>query len=204
MADKTNTVSKEDALKRRSQMALLRSLLPIAGLIIVFIVFNALTKGRMLDKFSMAISSVYVTMIASTGVFFVMTMGGLDFSQGSILGMASIVVCMVSKTSIPLAIVGSVIIGIIMIVFCNRKSAQKPFIAVITCADGKAEEKAAAYLKENTEKATVKSKSAQKGCIEMTYEVTLRGGDTDFITKLSETEGVESAVLVSYNGDYMG
>ena len=35
MADKTNTVSKEDALKRRSQMALLRSLLPIAGLIYV-------------------------------------------------------------------------------------------------------------------------------------------------------------------------
>ena len=111
MADKTNTVSKEDALKRRSQMALLRSLLPIAGLIIVFIVFNALTKGRMLDKFSMAISSVYVTMIASTGVFFVMTMGGLDFSQGSILGMASIVVCMVSKTSIPLAIVAGIATG---------------------------------------------------------------------------------------------
>ena len=105
---------------------------------------------------------------------------------------------------IPLAIVGSIIIGIIMIVFCNRKSAQKPFIAVIACADGKAEEKAAAYLKQNTEKASVKSKSAQKGNIELTYEVTLKNGDTDFITKLSEMDGIESAVLVSYNGDYMG
>ena len=34
-----------------------------------------------------------------------MSMGGLDFSQGSILGMASIVICAVSKISIPLAIV---------------------------------------------------------------------------------------------------
>ena len=38
----------------------------------------------------------------------------------------------------------------------------------------------------------------------MTYEVTLKNNDTDFITKLSEMSGVGSAVLVSYNGDYMG
>ena len=105
---------------------------------------------------------------------------------------------------IPLAIVGSVIIGVIMIVFCNRKSAQKPFIAVITCENGQTEEKVAAYLKQNTDKTSVKSKSAQKGNIELTYEVTLKNSDTDFITRLSEMDGVSSAVLVSYNGDYMG
>ena len=105
---------------------------------------------------------------------------------------------------IPLAIIGSVIIGIIMIVFCNRKSAQKPFIAVISCDNGQTEEQVAAYLKQNTEKTVVKSKSAQKGNIELTYEVTLKNNDTDFITKLSEMDGVSSAVLVSYNGDYMG
>ena len=50
----------------------------------------------------------------------------------------------------------------------------------------------------------VKSKSAQKGSIELSYEVTLKQGNTDFITELSEMEDVNSAVLVSYNGDYMG
>ena len=105
---------------------------------------------------------------------------------------------------IPLAIVGSVIIGVIMIVFCNRKSAQKPFIAVVSCDNGQTEEQVAAYLKQNTDKTVVKSKSAQKGSIELTYEVTLKNSDTDFITRLSEMDGVSSAVLVSYNGDYMG
>ena len=105
---------------------------------------------------------------------------------------------------IPLAIVGSIIIGLIMIVFCNRKSAQKPYIAVISCENGEVEEKVAAYLKSNTDKTVVKSKSAQKGNIELSYEVNLKKNDTDFITKLSEMEGVNSAVLVSYNGDYMG
>ena len=105
---------------------------------------------------------------------------------------------------IPLAIVGSIIIGLILILFCNRKSGQKPYIAVISCENGAAEEKVAAYLKANTDKTVVKSKSAQKGNIELSYEVTLKKDDTDFITKLSEMEGVSSAVLVSYNGDYMG
>ena len=105
---------------------------------------------------------------------------------------------------IPLAIFGSVIIGLIMIVFCNRKSAQKPFIAVISCDNGQTEEQVVSYLKQNADKAVVKSKSAQKGSIELTYEVTLKNNSTDFITKLSEMNGVSSAVLVSYNGDYMG
>ncbi|MBQ8962580.1 MAG: DUF4956 domain-containing protein [Clostridia bacterium] len=105
---------------------------------------------------------------------------------------------------IPLAIVGSVIIGIILIVFCNRKSTETPFIAVITCADSAAEKQVQDYLGRQVKKAVVKSKSAQKGSIELTYEVSLKGDDTAFITSLSEMEGVASAVLVSYNGDYMG
>ena len=105
---------------------------------------------------------------------------------------------------IPLAIVGSVIIGLILIVFCNRKSTEKPFIAVITCEDAEAEKRVQQYLNGQVKKAVVKSKSAQKGNIELSYEVSLKGNDTGFITTLSDMEGVNSAVLVSYNGDYMG
>ena len=102
---KTSTENKEQQLKKLSKMTMIRSLLPIAGLIIIFLMFNALTNFRMMNNLPLVLSQVYVTMISATGVFFIMTMGGLDFSQGSILGIASIVVCMVSKTSIPLAIV---------------------------------------------------------------------------------------------------
>ena len=106
---------------------------------------------------------------------------------------------------IPLAIIGSIIIGLIMIIFCNVKSAQKPYIAVINCENADAEKKVADYLKANTGKSVVKSKSAQAGNIELSYEVTLKkNDDTDFVTAISQMEGVSSAVLVSYNGDYMG
>ena len=108
---KTNTEQKEEQLKKMSKMTLVRSLLPILGLVIVFLMFNVLTNFRMVGNLSLVLSQVYVTMIAATGVFCIMTMGGLDFSQGSILGISSIVVCMLSKINIPLAIVGGIAAG---------------------------------------------------------------------------------------------
>ena len=115
-------------------MTILRSFLPVIGLVVIFVVFNTLTGGRMVKKFSMTMSQIYVTMISATGVFFVMTMGGLDFSQGSILGMASIVVCLVSKKSIPLAVVAGIATGAAIgalngFFYVNRKI--KSFIVTI-------------------------------------------------------------------------
>ena len=105
---------------------------------------------------------------------------------------------------IPLAVIGSVIIGVVMLVFINRKAVHDPYIAVISCASSVAEKSATTYLKQNVEKAVIKSKTAQNGSIEMTWEIRLLKHDTDFITELSEMDGVKSAVLVSYNGDYLG
>ena len=90
------------------------SLLPVVGLVVIFLLFNFLTGFRMMGNMSLAFSSVYVTMISAMGVFFIMTMGGLDFSQGSILGISSIVVCVVSKYSIPLAILAGIASGAII------------------------------------------------------------------------------------------
>ena len=86
---KTSTENKEQQLKKLSKMTMIRSLLPIAGLIIIFLMFNALTNFRMMNNLPLVLSQVYVTMISATGVFFIMTMGGLDFSQGSILGIVA-------------------------------------------------------------------------------------------------------------------
>ena len=104
---------------------------------------------------------------------------------------------------IPLAVFGSVVIGVVLLFFVNRKAVSNPYIAVVSCTDSEAEKRAVQFLGEHVEKASVKSKTAQSGNIEFTCEVRLKGEDTAFITALSEMEGVNSAVLVSYNGDYM-
>lgn len=105
---------------------------------------------------------------------------------------------------IPLAVIGSVCIGLILLVFVNQKPHTHPYMVVLNCTDHDAEIKAREFLTKNVTRTSVKSKSAVKGAIEMNIEVRLKEDDTDFINILSEMPGVNSAVIVSYNGDYMG
>ena len=105
---------------------------------------------------------------------------------------------------IPLAVFGSAVIGIVLIVFVNKKSYTNPYIVVFQCEDHDSEVHAKEYLDQHTKRCVVKSKSAQKGLIELNLEIRLKEDNTDFINELADMPKVHSAVLVSYNGDYMG
>ncbi len=105
---------------------------------------------------------------------------------------------------IPLAVIGSVMIGMILLIFVNRKSHIHPYIVVLSCQDHESETKAKSFLEQQVQKCVVKSKTAQRGLIELNMEVRMKDDNTDFINALSEMPGVSSAVLVSYNGEYMG
>ncbi|MBU9728740.1 DUF4956 domain-containing protein [Diplocloster modestus] len=105
---------------------------------------------------------------------------------------------------IPLAVFGSVVIGIVLLIFVNRKSHTQPYIAVVRCTDQKAEKEAGKYLASEVEKCVVKSKTVTRGNIEINYEIRLKDEHTDFLNQMFVLEGVENVVLVSYNGDYMG
>ncbi len=105
---------------------------------------------------------------------------------------------------IPLAVIGSVVIGVILLVFANRKSSANPYIVVLSCCDKASEDSAMSLLGENTKRCVCKSKTVRAGHVELNLEVRLKDDNTDFVNRLSALEGVESAVLVSYNGDYMG
>ena len=105
---------------------------------------------------------------------------------------------------IPLAVIGSVVIGLILLFFVNRKPHKNPYIVVLSCADHAAEQAAMQCLSPRVERCVVKSKSAQSGLIELNLEVRLKDEDTDFVNELSALHGVNSAVLVSYNGEYAG
>ena len=104
---------------------------------------------------------------------------------------------------IPLALIGSVVIGIILLLFVNRKSHTHPYIVVLRCDGKDAEKSATEFIKEKTERTIIRSKTVEKDEIEVNIEIRLKDDNTDFINELAEKEGVRSAVLVSYNGEYM-
>lgn len=105
---------------------------------------------------------------------------------------------------IPLAVFGSLFIGIVLLVFVNRKPHLNPYIVVIGCEGHESERQALEFLKSKVQRCVVKSKTAQKGMVELNLEIRMKEDNTDFINELAAMDGINSAVLVSYNGEYMG
>ena len=104
---------------------------------------------------------------------------------------------------IPLAIIGSVIIGIILLLFANRKIRNNPYILILSCQDEKAEEAVLGILDKSVEHYIVKSKTNNVSGIEMTCELRTKDATTSFVNRIHDIKGIESATLVSYNGEYM-
>lgn len=105
---------------------------------------------------------------------------------------------------IPLAVFGSVFIGIMLLLMVNRKTYRNPYMLVIHCENYESERAALDFVKKEVLRSALKGKTVQKDRIELNLEVRMKEENTDFINVLSKMQGVKDAVLVSYNGAYMG
>lgn len=105
---------------------------------------------------------------------------------------------------IPLAVFGSVFIGIMLLLMVNRKTYRNPYMLVIHCENYESERAALDFVKKEVLRSALKGKTVQKDRIELNLEVRMKEENADFINVLSEMQGVKDAVLVSYNGAYMG
>lgn len=104
---------------------------------------------------------------------------------------------------IPLAVIGSVLIGIMIVVFSLRRTMDTPYILVVNCNDSETEADAKNVIREQTKRSILKSKSVTRNGIELTFEIRVKDDNTDVVNSLLEKQGVSNAVLVSYNGEYM-
>lgn len=103
---------------------------------------------------------------------------------------------------IPMAVISSVVIGLMLFIFVHRKTNDTPYVVVISCSDEKAEEQSLDLLNSHTKKNVVKAKSVSNKGVELTVEVRLRESSSQFVNALLAIEGVHNATLVSYNGEY--
>ena len=104
---------------------------------------------------------------------------------------------------IPLAVIGSAIIGLILIFFASRRTHDHPYILVLNCANEAAEAAARDLVKASSSRFVIKSKTVNAAGIELTAEVRVREAETAFVNRVNDLPDVTNASLVSYNGDYM-
>ncbi|MHB8063853.1 MAG: DUF4956 domain-containing protein [Ruminiclostridium sp.] len=105
---------------------------------------------------------------------------------------------------IPLAVVTSLLMGIVITVFVNKKSRSTPYIIVVNCENSDVEDAVMGVIEAESAKSLVKGKSVSKTGMELTVEVQLKDGYSKFVNDIINIDGVSNAVMVSYNGEYMG
>ncbi|MEV5029874.1 DUF4956 domain-containing protein [Paenibacillus sp. LPE1-1-1.1] len=99
----------------------------------------------------------------------------------------------------PLALGGSIIIGLTLAWLSKRKIQEQAFLLIIRHTDS-----ATAELRVQLRKldSKLKSKTVRKDFTELTVEIKMRDDNTAFMKTISEIEGVHDASLINYTGDY--
>ena len=108
-----------------------------------------------------------------------------------------------------LAVVGCIAIGLVLLIFANTRTMDRPFMLVVRCSGETVDTAERAVEASSTKRHVLKAKDRSAadegtGALDLTYEVRLKDGETTFIDALCAIEGVGDASLVSYNGDYLG
>ena len=103
-----------------------------------------------------------------------------------------------------LAFLGSAFITVILLVLTGKVDSSAPYILMLQLENENAELQATEIIKNRFGKVIVKSKSITDGQPELIYEVKVKNNETSFMNELSAIEGIQSATLVSYNGNQAG
>ncbi|EGG37305.1 DUF4956 domain-containing protein [Paenibacillus sp. HGF5] len=102
-----------------------------------------------------------------------------------------------------LAAIGSVVVGLILFFFIKKATVDTPYLLVVHCDNEQAEQAVQGQVGQAVKRYNLKQKTVTPGSIEMTLEVRLRDAEGQFVNKLSQLQGVQHAVLISYSGDYV-
>ena len=101
------------------------------------------------------------------------------------------------------AAIGSLMIGIVVVLLMRGRQNGVPYILILNVDGQGPEEKAMALVREQVKRCRIKSKRVTKEGTEVTVDIRLKQENTDFMHTLCAMEGVASAVLVTYSGEYM-
>ena len=104
---------------------------------------------------------------------------------------------------LPLALLGCPILGVFLLLFANHQQKDNPYLIIVRLMDGELEQKIEGYIRGEVKKMQLKSKTVTGGAgSEVIYEIRPKDNDSAFVNVLSNMKGVESAVMVSYDGNY--
>ncbi|TDL30673.1 DUF4956 domain-containing protein [Jeotgalibacillus sp. S-D1] len=102
-----------------------------------------------------------------------------------------------------LAILGSIIVGVVLFVFMKKSKFETPYLFIVSFNGETTEQNIYEQIKKTVNRYDIKQKSVTASETEITFEVRLKEKEPGFVNSITNIQGVENAVLLSYNGDYV-
>lgn len=104
---------------------------------------------------------------------------------------------------IPLVIIGTILIGLVLLIFVNKITVENPYLLIVKFEEELANAEIERIIAAQTKKFALKSKSImQQNEIETTYEIRVKQNDAKLMDELTKVAGVKSAIMLSYDGNF--
>lgn len=104
---------------------------------------------------------------------------------------------------IPLVIIGAVLIGIVLLVFVNKITVENPFLLIVKADKDVLPSSIEKELKLRTGRFQLKSQSFIDDLeMESTYEIRIKDQESSIVSHIKSIPGVQSAVMISYDGNF--
>lgn len=183
----------------------------------IFCIYKRTYRGAWYSL-NFATSLVALTMITTIAIIAVMSNVALSLGAVGVLCIVrfqvtlkkpldtaylfwSIAAGIVIAAGMLLAVLGSLVIGALLLIFVNRKPADNTYILTVSCADHEAKDETMLYLSERTESCVFKSMDACRDRLVLELEVYLVSEITDLVVGLCELDRLSSASVVVRSGD---
>jgi len=100
-----------------------------------------------------------------------------------------------------ISIIGSVFVSIIILWLTKKEETDNPYLLVLEMSTDANDDDINKLISSSVSRIKLKSKSINPAFAELTFEVRLKDGDTDFLQTLHDEMKVTKATLISYSGD---
>ena len=104
---------------------------------------------------------------------------------------------------IPLAIISAICIGLVLVFFINKITVENPYLFIVKYNDDSIEENVNNIISKQSQKYSLKSKTVfPNHDYELIFEVRIKEKESGFVNEITKMDGVKSAVMLSYDGNF--
>jgi uncharacterized membrane protein YhiD involved in acid resistance len=101
-----------------------------------------------------------------------------------------------------LAIVSSLILGVVMIAFSKMTLKNEPYLLIVNYSDGSVEDALFKVINEKVGTYKIKSKTKAGNNFELTVEIRSKKENAVLVNEIDRLQNVHNTALISYDGEY--